>query len=126
MVAFAELTVLVCLPVVPGRRRAGCHGSLRELWSSWYASLSAPLSTPWLRAALSAGSRRDTQRRRQSEDRSEVGSGAAANPLLPADALPLYSISCFHLSLLITANMFRLKWNFHLLTVVIFAFGSDV
>lgn len=52
------------LSVVPGRRRAGCHGSLRGLWSSWYASLSAPLSATWLGAALSAYSRRNAYRRR--------------------------------------------------------------
>lgn len=50
-----------------GRRRTGCRGSSRRLWSSWYASLSAPLSTPWPRAAPSAGSRRSARGARRSE-----------------------------------------------------------
>lgn len=61
------LSSLSVLSVVPGRRRAGCHGSLRRLWSSWYASLSAPLSTRWPRATPSASSRRSTRRARRSE-----------------------------------------------------------
>ncbi|XP_022601627.1 vacuole membrane protein 1 isoform X2 [Seriola dumerili] len=48
-------------------RRTGCRGSLRRLWSSWYASLSAPLSTLWPRAMPSASSRRSTRRTRRSE-----------------------------------------------------------
>lgn len=62
------------LSVVPGRRRAGCRGSLRRLWSSWYASLSAPLSTPWLRATPSANGRRSIRRARRSEGRLEIKS----------------------------------------------------
>lgn len=89
MVAFAELTVLLSFSlsfsVVPGRRRAGCHGPLRGLWSSWYASLSAPLSAPWLRAALSGRGRENAyRRRRQGEDRRETGSKAVATALLPS------------------------------------------
>lgn len=64
----------VLLAVVPGRRRAGCRGSLRRLWSSWYASLSAPLSTPWPRATASAR-RRSTKR---SDSDHTVAAAAAA------------------------------------------------
>lgn len=73
---------LLFLSVVLGRRRAGCRGSLRRLWSSWYVSLSAPLSTPWLRATPSASSRRSTRRARRSEGRVNAGLSTSEGSLL--------------------------------------------
>lgn len=64
----------LCFLCGSGRRRAGCHGSLRRLWSSWYASLSAPLSTRWPRATPNASSRRSSQQAKWTEGRPAVTS----------------------------------------------------
>lgn len=74
---------LSVLSVVPGRRRTGCRGSLRRLWSSWYASLSAPLSTPWPRATPSTSSRRNTRRAKRNEGKPALTASRQLQKLPP-------------------------------------------
>lgn len=116
------LLSLSVVSVVPGRRRTGCHGSLRRLWSSWYASSSAPLSTPWPRATPSASSRRSTQRARRSEGRLAITvNHPTANPPLQKPQCssmlpPLLSPHFCAPSRLISPNCLELHIGLHLVS----------
>lgn len=110
--------------LLPGRMRTAAHGSLRRLWSSWYASLSAPLSTWWPRATPSAVHRRSTQWAKWTEilfavpkppwacDFRAPTTPSLMSTLLPADTPPLSASAWFPSC---CSNLFMLNLDSQLL-----------
>lgn len=102
---------LLSLSLVPGRRRTGCRGSLRRLWSSWYASLSAPLSTPLPRATPSAVSGRSARGARWSEVKPAINF-RSFHRSFPHCCIPIW---------LIPHHYLRKNISLHLVSLVIVA-----